>query len=234
MPPPSCFLSISCFLQRQVDGSFRNFQKVTANRLLRHCPNIGGPYSRTLREEMWGNFISLGSKKVTSRSNFSSLPSFPRWKCGNYYNGNRGLFSCVELPSISWITQQRFVTFSNTQKTESFYKRPLPPHLISFSSAEGKKLFKEALEKGIIESYWKLAEQFHTQSEPACLFCLSLLNMIDCGLATLAMVLNALQIDPQRVWKGPWRWFSEDLLDCCVPLEVFRFILKFYWIFRRW
>jgi len=34
------------------------------------------------------------------------------------------------------------------------------------------------------------------------------------------MVLNALAIDPKRAWKGPWRWFSEELLDCCSPLEV--------------
>ena len=27
-------------------------------------------------------------------------------------------------------------------------------------------------------------------------------------------------VDPKRVWKGPWRWFSEALLDCCEPLEV--------------
>lgn len=57
--------------------------------------------------------------------------------------------------------------------------------------------------------YFPLAAQFHTQSEPAY-----------CGLGTLAMVLNALAIDPQRIWKGPWRWFSEELLDCCSPLEV--------------
>jgi glutathione gamma-glutamylcysteinyltransferase len=34
------------------------------------------------------------------------------------------------------------------------------------------------------------------------------------------MTLNALGLDPNRLWKGPWRWFSEDLLDCCVPLET--------------
>ena len=33
------------------------------------------------------------------------------------------------------------------------------------------------------------------------------------------MSLNALQIDPDRLWKGPWRWFSEELLDCCTPLD---------------
>jgi hypothetical protein len=26
-------------------------------------------------------------------------------------------------------------------------------------------------------------------------------------------------VDPGRQWKGPWRWFSEELLDCCEPLE---------------
>lgn len=41
-----------------------------------------------------------------------------------------------------------------------------------------------------------------------------------CGLATLSMVLNALSIDPGRQWRGPWRWFSEAQLDCCIPLEV--------------
>lgn len=49
---------------------------------------------------------------------------------------------------------------------------------------------------------------FHrTQDEPAF-----------CGLASIAMVLNALAIDPKRAWKGPWRWFHEQMLDCCQPL----------------
>ena len=39
-------------------------------------------------------------------------------------------------------------------------------------------------------------------------------------IATLAMVLNALHLDPDRLWKGPWRWFSEDMFDCCTPLSV--------------
>lgn len=25
---------------------------------------------------------------------------------------------------------------------------------------------------------------------------------------TVAMVLNALEVDPKRRWKGNWRWFS--------------------------
>ncbi|CAB4033511.1 Glutathione gamma-glutamylcysteinyltransferase, partial [Paramuricea clavata] len=41
-----------------------------------------------------------------------------------------------------------------------------------------------------------------------------------CGLSTLVMVLNALSVDPGKVWKAPWRWYHESMLDCCVPLEV--------------
>lgn len=33
------------------------------------------------------------------------------------------------------------------------------------------------------------------------------------------MVLNALEMDPGRTWKGVWRWYSDDMLECCSPLE---------------
>lgn len=62
-----------------------------------------------------------------------------------------------------------------------------------------------------MQIYFPLAEQFITQAEPAF-----------CGLATLAMCLNALQIDPGRLWKGTWRWYSEELFDCCTSLSVAR------------
>ncbi|MEO7330493.1 MAG: phytochelatin synthase family protein [Minicystis sp.] len=94
---------------------------------------------------------------------------------------------------------------------QSFYRRPLPSPLVAFSSTEGRALFREALAEGTMEGYFPLAEQFHTQAEPAF-----------CGLGTLVMVLNALAIDPGRAWKGPWRWYSEELLDCCRPLEIVR------------
>ncbi|MEO9185496.1 MAG: phytochelatin synthase family protein [Kofleriaceae bacterium] len=97
-------------------------------------------------------------------------------------------------------------------RTEStLYRRPLPADAIAFSSPEGRKTFAEALAAGGLDGYFPLAEQFHTQSEPAY-----------CGLGSLVVALNALAIDPGRLWKGPWRWFAEDLLDCCVPLEVVR------------
>lgn len=85
----------------------------------------------------------------------------------------------------------------------SFHKRQLPPSLIALSSPAGKKLFKEALASGGMESYFALSEQFVTQSEPSF-----------CALSSLAMVLNALSYDPKKNWKGSWRWVSEETLQC--------------------
>lgn len=93
----------------------------------------------------------------------------------------------------------------------TFYRRPLPDDLVSFSSPEGRALFREALALGGMEGWFPLAEHFHTQSEPAF-----------CALGSLVVVLNALAIDPARPWRGPWRWYAEDLLDCCDPLDVVR------------
>ncbi|CAN6462082.1 unnamed protein product [Victoria cruziana] len=89
------------------------------------------------------------------------------------------------------------------------YRRILPsPPAIEFASSEGKQLFSEALVNGTMEGFFKLVSYFQTQSEPAY-----------CGLASLAVVLNALGIDPGRKWKGPWRWFDESMFDCCEPLH---------------
>ena len=87
--------------------------------------------------------------------------------------------------------------------TTSVYMRELPEHTVSFSSPMGKTLFKQALMAGTMENYFKLAEQFTTQAEPAY-----------CGPASLIMVLNSLQIDPNKTWKGIWRWYSEEILHC--------------------
>ena len=93
-----------------------------------------------------------------------------------------------------------------------YYRRELPcPPAIPFSSVEGKRLFAEALQDGTLEAYFRLAEQFRTQDEPAF-----------CGLSTLTMVLNALAVDPKKVWKGVWRWYHESMLECCRNLEEIR------------
>ncbi len=94
---------------------------------------------------------------------------------------------------------------------QTLYRRPLPSDAVAFSSAEGRRVFAEALAASELDGYFPLAEQFHTQSDPAF-----------CGLGSLVVALNALAIDPGRLWKGPWRWFAEDLLDCCVPLSTVR------------
>lgn len=94
---------------------------------------------------------------------------------------------------------------------QTLYRRPLPSDAIAFSSPEGRRVFAEALATEGLNGYFPLAEQFHTQSDPAF-----------CGLGSLVVALNALAIDPERLWKGPWRWFAEDLLDCCVPLTDVR------------
>lgn len=95
--------------------------------------------------------------------------------------------------------------------SETLYRRPLPADATAFSSPAGRAVFAEALAVGGLDGYFPLAEQFHTQSEPAF-----------CGLGSLVVALNALAIDPGRLWKGPWRWFAEDLLDCCVSLDEIR------------
>ena len=93
----------------------------------------------------------------------------------------------------------------------SFHRRVLPEICVAFSSPAGRALFGAALRAGTAEAYFPLAEQFRTQDEPAY-----------CGLSTLVMVLNALAIDPGRVWKGVWRWFHEGMLSCCKDLALVR------------
>ena len=94
---------------------------------------------------------------------------------------------------------------------QTSYMRPLPPGLPVLDSAEGRKLFGEALLEGTLQGYFRLAQQFHTQADPSF-----------CGLGSLVCALNALQIDPRRRWKGVWRWFSEELMDCCKTLDEVR------------
>ena len=95
---------------------------------------------------------------------------------------------------------------------ETIYRRKLhSPPATAFSSPEGRAMFGQALSQGFMDGYFKLAEQFRTQDAPAF-----------CGLSTLTMVLNALCIDPKRVWKAPWRWYHESMLDCCKSLEEVR------------
>jgi len=87
-------------------------------------------------------------------------------------------------------------------KAASFHQRALPsPPATAFSSESGRLKFREALLAGYVEGYFLLAEQFRTQDEPAF-----------CGLSTLVMLLNALQVDPMRVWKVLFRCCQQTFL----------------------
>ncbi|KAK9700836.1 hypothetical protein K7432_012011 [Basidiobolus ranarum] len=92
----------------------------------------------------------------------------------------------------------------------TFYRQQLPPCLTSFTSEEGKRIFKESLCQGYAEGYFNLVGNFTTQSEPSY-----------CGPSSLAMVLNAMEIDPKKCWKGNWRWYSEELLEGFDPIRQY-------------
>lgn len=91
------------------------------------------------------------------------------------------------------------------------YRRALPSPLINLTSEQGRKLFKEALDDGHMENFLSLVGNFTHQSDVAM-----------CGPGSLAMVLNAVEADPGRVWRGIWRWYSDDMLECCETLENMR------------
>lgn len=97
---------------------------------------------------------------------------------------------------------------TTTNQMASFYQRRLPETCVAFASKQGKDIFRSALLHGGLKSFYNLIEQFHTQTEPSF-----------CGVSTLVMVLNALAVDPGQHWKGPWRWYEERMLNCCLDLE---------------
>ncbi|KAK6170159.1 hypothetical protein SNE40_018623 [Patella caerulea] len=134
--------------------------------------------------------------------NFGNLFSLQNLKGSTTFHGLH------TINKVASVLDKMTAQVSLPPKT-NFYRKPLPETCISFSSNEGKTLFKEALSSGHLACYFKLAAQFRTQDEPAF-----------CGLSTLVMVLNALEIDPGQIWKGPWRWYHENMLDCCTPLQI--------------
>jgi len=91
----------------------------------------------------------------------------------------------------------------------TFHQRILPSSTCTpFSSPAGRSLFDSASRHHGLKSFFRLIEQFLTQSEPAY-----------CGITTLVMVLNSLSVDPRIIWKGGWRWYEDSMLNCCVDME---------------
>lgn len=79
---------------------------------------------------------------------------------------------------------------------------------MALSSPEGQARFASAMANLGTKSFFHLIEQFTTQPEPAF-----------CGISTLVIILNALAIDPRKAWKGPWRWYEESILNCCLDMD---------------
>ncbi|CAO3661927.1 unnamed protein product [Umbelopsis vinacea] len=80
----------------------------------------------------------------------------------------------------------------------------LPPSFIPFACTQGKEYFREAMDYGTAEGFFGLMGNFSSNALPQ-----------HGGQASLSMVLNSLEIDPKRTWKGAWRWYSTDLLQAC-------------------
>jgi glutathione gamma-glutamylcysteinyltransferase len=73
----------------------------------------------------------------------------------------------------------------------SFHRRELNSPALAFSSNEGRQIFRESMEDEFLEGYYALAENYMTQGHVAF-----------CGLGSLTMALNALLVDPKRIWQG--------------------------------
>ena len=86
---------------------------------------------------------------------------------------------------------------------------------MAFSSAAGRLLFVDSLASKGLEVYFILAEAYQSQGLHQVNFYLvsDFLNEghpAFCGLGSLTMSLNALLMDPGRIWQGVWRWFGTD------------------------
>jgi Phytochelatin synthase len=128
-------------------------------------------------------------------------------------------------PSCTPIT----TTVDTSVPKKTFYRRSLPDTCVAFSSKLGRNYFESAMRHRGLKSYFHLMEQYTTQSEPAF-----------CGISTLVIALNALAVDPRRIWKGSWRWYEESMLNCCIDLEQaketgitmpVRFPLHYFYVF---
>ncbi|KAI4966720.1 hypothetical protein ZWY2020_037022 [Hordeum vulgare] len=80
----------------------------------------------------------------------------------------------------------------------------MSPPAMEFTSAEGKRLFAEALRGGTMEGFFNLISYFQTQSEPAF-----------CGLVSLLVVLNARH--RPAAGSGWQRWFGSPCLTAASP-----------------
>ncbi|KAG0274671.1 hypothetical protein BGZ95_009567 [Linnemannia exigua] len=140
--------------------------------------------------------VTTSASSSTSSPTITTTVTLPRDRCH---------------PTALSDDKTKVVEMMESVLDSTFYRRDLPPHLDSFTSPRGKKLFQEMIAAGTGECFFRLCTSFNTQSDPAF-----------CGVSSLSMVLNALEIDPRRQWRGVWRWYSDEQLDCCTSVEVMK------------
>lgn len=125
-----------------------------------------------------------GLKAARFLRQFSSLQGLPDYERDFNIKGDK--FSPSTQPSTSL-------------PSDTIYMRTLPDTLTNLRSDNGRQMFKESILSGYARPFFGLTGHYCTQSEPTF-----------CGLTSLAMVLNALEVDPGIRWKGCWRWFSDE------------------------
>ncbi|KAG0322054.1 hypothetical protein BGZ97_009106 [Linnemannia gamsii] len=149
-------------------------------------------------------------QETSSNDTINAITSFPT-------NATTTITTTVALtrdpchPTALSDDKTKVVEMMESVLDSTFYRRDLPTHLHSFTSPRGKRLFQEMIAAGTGECFFRLCTSFNTQSDPAF-----------CGVSSLSMVLNALEIDPRRQWRGVWRWYSDEQLDCCTSVEVMK------------
>lgn len=100
---------------------------------------------------------------------------------------------------------------NESAEVRGMHKRPLPSTCITLASTEGQQRFTQALLSAHARTFFALVSSVDTQAEPAF-----------CGLSSITVTLNALNVDPLRTSLGPWRFWRESLLQCCVDFDSVR------------
>lgn len=142
---------------------------------------------------------------------FYGAEDFKKTKFDGVYRNNTCLAvsGCTKKSKDSVLKTKEPVPPSSTL---SFHGRRLPDHLTSLESEKGQELFQESFKSGHAKNFFSLITNFASQSDVSM-----------CGPASLAMVLNALKLDPMRTWRRPWRWWSDEMFACCDgSLEVMK------------
>lgn len=97
----------------------------------------------------------------------------------------------------------------------SYYGCKLPEDLLDYRSHESKKRLIRCMSEGTALPFLALSSCYKPQP-----------NLAYCGFSTLVMMLNALKVDPKRLWRTPWRWFTEELLENSVDFAELELIRK--------